>query len=340
MNSIDLPETAEEVPEYEESTSRPRLSLTSDILDFRKCNRKYGLYKVRGFDGSSPTAEFVGTFAHRSMEEAWQIYQEEGHPPANQEMVAVLERVRQDLLDEGRSPHSWPAVFHAGYQVLRMVSTMDALGIFDDIIDSERTFRSDEEDYVLEGVADMVLDNDDGIILWDFKSAHDPRRRFGDPDATDRSKRASRQMLTDYSLQLRLYHFLCESVLEQSPERCELVFLGELGKAKIDFGDFDEVEAAWRSTSPTPLSAEEWSDHQDQAMADAKHGLFYSVSNEQKDIEVAKEEFERTASEILTCRELDAWDAPDVSDLPSKQTCEDCDFLESCKPALSKRSNN
>ena len=60
-----------DIPRYKGEGGSPRLSLTSDILDHRKCQRKYGLYKVRGFEASAPTAEFVGTFAHRSMEKAW-----------------------------------------------------------------------------------------------------------------------------------------------------------------------------------------------------------------------------------------------------------------------------
>lgn len=339
MNPLDLPTAAEEVPAYEAATDRPRLSLTSDILDFRTCQRKYGLYKVRGFSGASPTAEFVGTFAHRAMEEAWQLSQQTGDPPTQSAMVDVLEQVRTDLLDEGRSPHSWPAVLHAGYQVLRMVATMADRSLFAAIVDSERTFRRGKSEYVLEGVVDMVLRDDAGPVLWDFKSARDPRRALGDGEATARGQRASRRRLDDYRLQLRLYHFLCESVLDQQPARCELVFLGELGRAAIDFGDYDSLEAAWTASDPEPVGSAQWQQCRESAASPTDPGLFYAVSNDPDEVAAAVSEFEETATAILSCRDADSWSAPDVSDLPSKQTCDDCGFLDSCAPALSQRDD-
>lgn len=337
---IDLPSRPEEITRYEESINRPRLSLTSDVLDFRKCNRKYGMNKIRGFSGSSPTAEFVGTFAHRGMEKAWQLFQQEHCPPTKQEMISALEKIRQDLLDEGRSPHSWPAVLHAGFQILRMTATMDELELFESIVDSERTLRKGEEKFVLEGVVDLILEESEGLILWDFKSAQDPRRSLINPDATNRSQRASKQQLDDYSLQLRLYHYLCESVLEEVPARCELIFLGELGRAEIDFSDYDNLEDAWYATTPTPISKEEWDNQRENTSEDNNKGLFYSVSNDKSDISDAITEFEQTAQDILHCRDADKWSAPIKSELPSKQTCDDCDFLESCEPAKLVRSTD
>lgn len=339
-NSIDLPTSADEVAKYEESTDRPRLSLTSDVLDFRKCHRKYGLYKVRSFSGSSPTAEFIGTFAHRAIEEAWQVYRKNGTPPSKTEMVKILEQLRQDLLNEGRSPHSWPAVLHAGYQVLCMTATMAELGFFKQIVDSERTLRSGKDNYVLEGVVDLILDEPQGLVLWDFKSARDPRRSLNNPEATSRSKQASKSRLNDYSLQLRLYHYLCESVLEEVPAQCEVIFLGEFGRANIEFSTFDNLEDAWHATSPTALSKTKWESLRSDAIKLDTHGVFYSVSNSESEILEAISEFEDTAADILNCRDSDEWSAPPDSELPSKQTCEDCDFLESCAPAMRVRTKN
>lgn len=338
MTDLDLPDATDQVPEYEDAGTRPRLSLTADVLDFRKCTRKYGLYKVRGFSGSSPTAEFVGTFAHRAMEEAWQHYRTHGVTPDHATVVDILEGVRTDLLDEGRSPHSWPAVFHAGFQVARLVATMTHLGRWPEVVDSERTFRSGRDGYVLEGVVDLILETDDGLLLWDFKSANDPRRSLVDPDASPRSRRAAERMIEDYTLQLRLYHALCETVLERAPTGCRLVFLGELGRAGIDFGDYDELRAAWAATDPEPVSPSDWAASIDRARDPDEPGLFYAVDTDPDLVADAMADFEATARDILSCRERDEWPAPAVEDLPSTQTCQDCDFLQSCEPAMSQRS--
>ena len=59
MTDINFLQSDAEVPNYASEVLKPRISLTSDVLDFRKCERKYGLYKIRNFQPSAPTAEFV-----------------------------------------------------------------------------------------------------------------------------------------------------------------------------------------------------------------------------------------------------------------------------------------
>jgi hypothetical protein len=217
---------------------------------------------------------------------------------------------------------------------------MDELELFGSVVDSERTLRRGKQDFVLEGVVDLILNQAEGLVLWDFKSAQDPRRSLGDPDATKRSQRASQQRLSDYSLQLRLYHYLCKAVLDEVPARCEVIFLGEFGRADIDFSNFDNLEAAWHATSPDPAGDVGWNSQGKGTTGTENYGLFYSVSNTESEIANAIAEFEETAQEILRCRDEDEWSAPTESELPSKQTCDDCDFLESCETAMRVRSNN
>ena len=335
-----VPENPQIIPDYEDSKIRPRLSLTSDILDYRHCRRKYGLYKVRRFSPSSPAAEFVGTFGHRSVEHAWRHFVSEGHAPSNAEMVELMEEIRHRMVnEEGRRPHSWHAVFRTGCQVMRLNRTLSELRIYPDVVDCERTLRVAQEDYMIEGIVDMILSTDGAITLWDFKAANDPRRILNNPVGSERSKRAVERILNDNALQLRLYHYLYQSTFQEFPTRCQLVFLGEIDIGGPRMSDYSSTREAWMDFHPKPIPESRWEELQRGASSSENPGLLYSVSTDPDRTSEALEEFNRTAISILSSRRQDIWPAPPFEELPRKQTCNDCDFLRSCPTAWPVRSS-
>jgi len=321
-----------EIPRYKGEGGSPRLSLTSDILNHRKCQRKYGLYKVRAFEASAPTAEFVGTFAHRSMEKAWREARE-GEPPDQTRMISIMEAIRSQLVhEEKRKPHSWNAVLKAGWQVMRMHSTLLQRGLYDSLIDMERRLRYSHDDYVLEGVIDAIFDSEESVMLWDWKAANDPRRVLNNNDATERSRNYNQRVMADYSLQLRVYHHLYERAVGRAPDECRIVFLGEIPVKHPPLKKRNLTEA-WADMDAEPLSDAEWDVFEAGSADPSTPGLFYTVSTESNEIGVAMEEFHDEALRILAAREVDEWCAPEQDCLPDRQTCLDCDFRKSC-PAL------
>ena len=113
MTSSDFLDSGSQIPSYRADRLRPRISLTSDVLDFRKCERKYGMYKIRKFQASAPTAEFVGTFAHRSLEMAWREARE-GNSPNQDRMIEIMEGIRMQMInEEKRDYNQWNAVLKA-----------------------------------------------------------------------------------------------------------------------------------------------------------------------------------------------------------------------------------
>ncbi len=335
-----VPETPTVVPEYEDPEIRPRLSLTSDVLDYRLCRRKYGFYKVRGYSSSSPAAEFVGTFAHRSIESAWRHFVREDNAPSNAKMANILEAIRQRMVtEEGRRPHSWHAAFQAGCQVMRMNRTVDTLEMYPTIVDSERTIRVAQREYVIEGVVDMILANEGSVTLWDFKAARDPRRILSDSTQTRRSSRAARRTLSDHTFQLRLYYHLYASAFQETPALCQIVFLGEIPIGKARFRDYSNISEAWSDFDARAIAKSQWEDFERTATGNKEPGLLYSVQASVDDIRNALADFNQTAKSILDHRVQDYWPAPEVAQLPRKQTCEDCDFYRSCPTAWPARSS-
>jgi len=332
MTDINLLQSGGVVPDYASEVLKPRISLTSDVLDFRKCERKYGLYKIRNFQPSAPTAEFVGTFSHRSLETAWR-FAKQGHILTQDELTKEMERIRNQLVnEEKRNPHSWNAVLKAGRQVIRMHLTLASRGLYESWFDSERRFRLLEGEFVMEGVVDALLEVDGQVMLLDWKSANDPRGVLNSDTATERSRNYAQRVIDDYSLQLKIYHHLYNKVLGIAPSRCIIVYLGEIPVPAQPLGEQTLVDA-WKNTTLTSLSDEEW-EHENQKSSDDNHkGLFFTVDTSDDEIASAVEQFRSTAQEIVSCRSIDRWSAPEAAMLPDKQTCQDCDFRTSC-PSL------
>ena len=333
MTDINFLQSGANIPNYSSEVLKPRISLTSDVLDFRKCERKYGLYKIRNFQPSAPTAEFVGTFAHRSLETAWR-FAKQGQVLTQGELTQEMERIRNQLVnEEKRNPHSWNAVLKAGLQVIKMHLTLASRGLYDSWFDSERRFRLLDGEFVMEGVVDALLEVDGQVMLLDWKSANDPRGVLNSDTATDRSRNYAQRVIDDYSLQLKIYHHLYNKVVGVAPSRCIIVYLGEIPVPAQPLGERTLVNA-WTDTMLTALTEEEWNHEDEKSSGDEHKGLFFTVDTSDDEIANALEQFRSTAQNIVDCRLIDRWDAPDSSKLPDKQTCQDCDFRLSC-PSLS-----
>jgi len=163
------------VPPYREAEMKLVLSLTGDILAFRRCARQYGMQSVRGFALAHATQEFVGTFAHRSLARAFRHYREQHRAPTNAEMAGILNDVRELLREQKRRPHSWDVVRKVGCRVMRLNRSFETFGVYERIVDSERSLQTDDEEFVIQGRVD-VIQRGAGIELWDYKATQDPRR--------------------------------------------------------------------------------------------------------------------------------------------------------------------
>ena len=329
------------IPESRGTGVKPRLSLTSDVLDFLECQRKYGLYKVRGFASAAGTGEFVGTLAHRSLEQAWRHFKESGRPPSDLEMADILEKNRVALFaGENRRPRSWAAALNTGYRVLRMNRTLAERGIYAIVVGCERVLRVGDEKFVIEGVIDTVLNHDQGVTLWDWKATRDPRRLLGSPPGSPELRTATRN-LERYRMQLRLYAHLFHAATGERVASCRAVFLQEIPLPTSAAGTVagDELHQLWKDASAVPISESEWSHFESKAASPTSAGLFLSVAVNDAEVEETVRSFRDTALNIIASRHADHWPAPAEKDLPEAQTCADCDFRDSCPTVKGRRIN-
>ena len=328
------------LPMYQEAFIQPRVSLTSDVLDYLQCKRKYGLYKVRGFAAAASTGEFVGTLAHRTMQRLWEFYRANRTPPQDERVCEFLETGRRELVEgENIRPHSWQAVGLVGMQVLRLNRTLVDLVGYDNLLDAERTLRIDMGQFVIEGVIDVVVRGRSGLELWDYKASKDPRHVLGDPEATARERNAARRRLERSSLQLQLYQYLFTSCTGERVTSCGVLFLGEVPTPppprRISSA---ELLAMWSGYHPEAIGRSERGSRTDSQEEPGVTRVMYSVPIDNESVSRTVKSFTAVAREILTSRLDDHWPAPPVDSLPDEQTCDDCDFRVSC-PAVGSVSN-
>lgn len=301
------------IPNYEMSESKPVLSLVGDILSYRRCKRQYGLTHFRGFHSAFATQEFVGTFAHRCLSNCFKFYQKNERAPADKDIVKIFYEVREILKTQGRRPHSWHIIRGTGLRLMRLNKTFEERGIYDKIVDTERMLQTDKEEYVIQGIVDVIQQSKDYYELWDYKATKNPYKDLESKSDIDR--RAAEARLKDYGLQLRLYAYLHHRVWDIKPSECKLLFINEVKLPDVN------KSTNWENYTATALSNDEWND---------KSGIFFNVPIEDSDIDTSLEQFRDIAMQILDSRRNDYWPAPKIDEMPDEITCNACDAKWSC----------
>jgi hypothetical protein len=112
------------VPPPQPGVVRPRFSLTSDILSFRRCSRQYGYFGNDGFVPAQATQIFYGTIIHQVLDRCHRHYWGfSGHPqgtvPTDADVDQYFNDVQNALKSHGVRPAS-PAVATKASRVLKI----------------------------------------------------------------------------------------------------------------------------------------------------------------------------------------------------------------------------
>ena len=117
------------VPPPQPSVVRPRFSLTSDILSFRRCSRQYGYFGNDGFVPAQATQIFYGTVIHQVLDRCHRHYWGfAGHPqgtmPTDANVDQYFNDVQNALKSHGVRPAS-PAVAAKAIRVLKIFNRVE-----------------------------------------------------------------------------------------------------------------------------------------------------------------------------------------------------------------------
>jgi len=281
--------------------SRPRFSLTSDIIGFRKCRRQYGFFGNDGFVPAQAVQIFFGQVIHQVLDRCHRHFSGLfGHPkgtmPTDADIDTYFAEVEQALRAHGIRPAS-PIVAEQARQVLKTFSAIEGPNLYPRVIDTEYRLESERGSYILRGVVDVLASDATGEAeIWDYKGTDMPP--------------LSSTSLRDYEWQMSVYAELYRVKAGRYPARAVLYFLNEL---KTKSGAPPLIKRPMRAVHVVDFRRA--GTEADGTPTLVKQGL---------------DAFDLTASEISACKASQRWDAPAPGDRPDEKTCDICDIRWSC----------
>ena len=283
------------------TSPRPRFSLTSDIISFRKCPRQYGFFGQEGFVPAQAVQIFFGQIIHQVLDRCHRHYSgffnhPKGTMPTDSDIDQYFKEVEQALRAHGVRPAS-PIVAEQATQVLKTFNSLEGPTLYPRVLDTEYRLESERQHFVLRGVVDVLAADDSGEPeIWDYKG-------------TDKPDLSSKD-LTEFEWQMSVYAELYKVKAGHYPKRAVLYFLNELKTKKGD-----------PSIASRPTRAVHIVDFmRDGVEANGMPTL----------VRQGLDEFDITAADIMTCKAAHKWDAPQGNKVPDDKTCDICDIRWNC----------
>lgn len=250
---------------------RPRFSLTSDILSFRRCRKQYGAFGQDGFVPARATQAFFGSVIHQVLDLCHrQFSQSSGIMPTDADIDRHFDEVENALRSHGIRPASGTVALKAR-EILKRFNSLEGPVLYPRVRDTEFRMETERPDYVLRGVVDVLASdpndpqNPAKMEIWDYKGSRMPK--------------LSDSRLKEYEWQMTVYAELFKRKNGVYPKQAVLYFLNEL------------------DGEPAPTSTPRR----------AVHVVVFDPAQ----VEKALKEFDTTAADIMKCQSQDAWPDPE-----------------------------
>lgn len=270
------------VDPHREVGLKRRYSITGDVLAYRRCKRQYGYYNEMDFAPNHVTQLFFGRVVHETLDRAHRHYAGEiegvdgGEIPSDDDIEQYFNEVSEALKARNIYPMSEEAEDTA-LEYIQRFNEKEGARLYPRVVDTEHRLQSSREEFVLEGVVDVLVGDDDNnrYEIWDYKAGQRP---------------SGGRELNDYRAQLNTYAELYRYQQGEYPDRGVIYFLGEESRNDAIF----ELEFG-RGTVESSLS-----------------------------------DFEQTVEDIEHDRQHRNWFNITPADVPSEQTCAECDIRWNC----------
>jgi len=208
-----------QVPPPSPSQTKPRFSLTSDILSFRRCEKQYGAFGQDGFVPARATQAYFGSVIHQVLDLCHGHFADVKQLPTDDDIEDYFTSVENALRSHGIRPASGE-VAKIAKLVLKRFNAVEGPTLYPRVRDTEFRLEAERTGYVLRGVVDVLAadasDPQDPakMEIWDYKGS----KRPGNSDPR----------LKDYEWQMAVYAELFKRVHGVYPRRAVLYFLNEL----------------------------------------------------------------------------------------------------------------
>lgn len=210
--------------DYESSGGpRRRYSVTGDILSYRRCARQYGHFDEYEFSPAQAAQLWFGQVIHQTLDRAHRQYKGqiegmEASIPDEDDIEEYFEQVSESLEAQGITPMSGDSKEKA-LEYLKEFNEKMADQLYPKVKDTEHRLQRQQEDFVMEGIVDVLVRNDadeedpENWEIWDYKAQDKP-----DEGSED---------LKNYKYQMRVYAGIFKKKNGSYPSKAVLYFLGE-----------------------------------------------------------------------------------------------------------------
>jgi len=287
--------TSVNVPPQTATPVRPRFSLTSDIISFRRCRRQYGYFGNDGYAPAQTLQVFYGTVIHQVLDRCHRHYSglisgvPGGTIPSDGDVDGYFGEVENALRTQGIRPVS-SYVRNQALQVIQTFNRLEGPQLYPRVVDTEFRLESDRTQYIMRGVVDVLADTAEADAgdreIWDYKGTNRP-------DASDPT-------LQDYVWQMCVYAELYRVRTGAYPRRAILYFINELRT----------------SSDEPPLSRR------------PRRAVYEVNFSDPTVIQAGLDAFDITADDIMACKVMQYWAEPSTQ--PDEGTCNICDLRWSC----------
>jgi DNA helicase II / ATP-dependent DNA helicase PcrA len=296
------------VPSNDEETRIRRYSTTGDILAFKRCQRQYGYFGVRGFASATATQRYFGTMVHDVLDRINRDYRITPVLPDESRVNELVEEAHERLIRSGIRPYNSRQQRDRASRLIYRFVLLIGPHFFQHVLQTEyrleRALKTHMgRDYILNGIVDVLSGavthalglpfstEPDDIEIWDYKAASMPDKNS--------------PTLQDYIYQMRVYAELYRQQTGEFPARSVLVFVGEL--------DDDE---RWDMAKLDPSNFPR---------------LVYPIQPTPKHVDLAVKDFHETV-ELIEAERIkpydQQWQAP--THPVDRQMCEVCELRYNC----------
>jgi superfamily I DNA/RNA helicase len=209
---------------FDDVELKRRYSITGDVLAYRRCKRQYGYYTDLDFAPNHVTQLFFGRVVHETLDRAHRHYAGEldattgGEVPTDEDVATYFREVAEALKARNIYPMSREAE-RTALEYIQRFNSREGKRLYPRVEDTEHRLQSNRDEFVLEGVVD-VLTGEDGREIWDYKAGQRPD---------------DERELDDYRAQLRTYAELYRYGRGSYPDRGVIYFLGEADREEAMF---------------------------------------------------------------------------------------------------------
>lgn len=284
---------------------KEKYSVTADILSFQLCKRQYGFFAVRGYQPAHVVQIWFGTIIHQVLDKLHLHYsglinpQIIGQIPSDNDVELYFNQVDESLRARGiRAINS--DIRNMALKVLKIFNRIEGPNLYPNVLDTECSLQTDQGNYILHGVVDVLRDvsvtrnlqNYDSVEIWDYKGSKFP----------DISRPEGERKLERYKFQMLAYAELYRLKKGNYPLKGVLYFMNELNR------------------DPEPNT------RPDKAVYEIDFGDPLNIQQ----IIQAMSSFSQVVDDIEQCKQNDRWDPLAPHQRPDKETCDICDLRWNC----------